>query len=230
MDKFKYIDRGYGRDMVLLPGWATDHRIFDTMDIPYDYILVREFDPYTFTKDMLDHFAARGFSRVSLFGWSMGGFAAAEFAGRHPGLVEELVLVSVREKYPEHGIAAVKKMLEESRRAYLYKFYQECFSDEEKELLAGFKDGLMRSYFKDIETEELMKGLEYLASATLDLDGIKKASAKLIFGKKDKIVPVTDIVDMKKNLKEAEIIFAEGAGHMPFLRKDFGNFFRGPRV
>ena len=37
--KFKYIDRQKPETAVLVPGWATDYRIFDTLDLDYNYLM-----------------------------------------------------------------------------------------------------------------------------------------------------------------------------------------------
>ena len=214
---FKVTDRNYDRSIVLLPGWATDYRIFEKLDLPYNYILPDPFNPNNFESEFIEFAKQNDIKTVSILGWSMGGYCAADFAVKHPEMIEEFILVSVKEKYDKEGIDKVKGYIKESRKAYLYKFYYECFSKEEAETLKWFKDTLMKEYLERFDEGQLYEGLDYLLNTPLDIRGLKKLKVKLVYGMKDKIVPLTGIIDLKKELPGGEFRFIEEAGHIPFL-------------
>ena len=37
--EFKLIDRGFKDTILLIPGWAADYRIFDSLDLEFNYLL-----------------------------------------------------------------------------------------------------------------------------------------------------------------------------------------------
>jgi len=159
--------------------------------------------------------------KVSLFGWSSGGFLAAGFAALNPKRVDALILVSIRRKFPLPGLEMIKRYLEKNKRAYLYKFYLECFSKTEKEELTWFKNNLLESYLKENEMGSLMDGLDYLAQASIvpeSLKGLKKI--KIIHGRRDKIAPLKEAREIKEAL-EADFVSLWDAGHLPFLNREF---------
>jgi len=77
---FKYLDRGSDKTIVLIPGWATDYRIFDSLNVKFNYLLPLDFSPDTFENVILNALEEKGIEKVSLFGWSLGAFLAAEFS------------------------------------------------------------------------------------------------------------------------------------------------------
>ena len=216
MNNFKYIDRNKKKDIILLPGWATDIRVFDNIDIDYNYFLPLDFKPQDFERECLKLLDETSKQNISLYGWSLGGYVAADFTVKHPGLVDELFLVSVKEAYKKESVDKVKGCLDESRKAYLYKFYHECFSENEKEKLKWFKDNLIRDYMEKFDLGILFRDLQYFLDTPIDLKALKDRDVKVIFGMKDKIVPVQEIISLKENLPRAMICFVNNAGHMPF--------------
>ncbi|MFA5104569.1 MAG: alpha/beta hydrolase [Candidatus Margulisiibacteriota bacterium] len=216
MNKFKYINRHHKKDIVLLPGWATDHRIFDKLDIEYNYIVPADFDPFSFSDPLIGFLQNNCFKKISLFGWSMGGFAAADFAVKNPYLIDELILVGVKEKYQRDGVEKVKELLLENKKAYLYKFYRDCFSLKDKETLSWFKEKLMADYLDLFENEKLLKWLDYLLATPLDLEALSKMKVKFVYGAADKIVPAAEVMSLKKKMPSAEFIFKENKGHLAF--------------
>ena len=213
---FKIADNRQKRSIVLLPGWATDYRIFEKLNLPYNCILPVPFNPNTFETEFLKYAVQNNIKKVSLFGWSLGGYCAADFAIKHPERIEELILVSVKKKYDKEGIDKVKEHIMQSRKAYLYKFYYECFSKEEAETLKWFKETLMKEYLDRFDEEQLFEGLDYLLNTPLDINGLKSLKTKLIYGMKDKIVPAKEVIGLKSELPDALFEFIENSGHMPF--------------
>ncbi|MFH1519408.1 MAG: alpha/beta hydrolase [Candidatus Omnitrophota bacterium] len=220
---FKYLDRGQQKTMVLIPGWATDYRIFDSLNLKFNYLLPLDFSPFTFENSILNTLQERGIEKISLLGWSLGGFLAVEFATKYPDLIEELILVSIRIKYQQEEIAEIKELLKKSRRGYLYKFYGQCFSRQES--LSWFKKNLLKTYCEKFDLEYLLKTLDFLEKAqinTQELSGIERI--KIIHGEKDRIAPIDEAREVQQAIPNAELITIKDSGHIPFLEADLGRY------
>jgi len=220
---FRYLDRGYQRSIVLIPGWAADYRIFNSLNLKFNYLLPLDFSPFAFEDDLLNALKNRRIDKVSLLGWSLGGFLAAEFAAKHPNLVEELILVSIRKKYKEKEIAGIKELLKKSKRGYLYKFYIQCFS--RKISLSWFKKNLLKTYCEEFDLEYLLKTLDYLGKMrinTQELAGIERI--KIVHGENDRIAPIDEAREVQEAIANSELITIKDSGHIPFLEADLGKY------
>jgi pimeloyl-ACP methyl ester carboxylesterase len=218
MPTFNFIDRSFNDPLLLLPGWATDSRIFDTLDLPYNYILADNIRPFEFEANVREYLAAHNIDAISIFGWSIGGFLAAEFAGKHPGLIKELFLVGVRRKYDKHSIEIIKETLNKSKSGYLYGFYRDIFSKDEAQGLRNFKKGLMRDLIDSLELSYLQEGLDYLKDAEFRVHGPgSRVPVTFIHGEFDKIAPIEEVVSLHESLPGSRFVRVDGAGHAPFL-------------
>lgn len=221
--KFRYIDRGDKNLLVLIPGWASDYRIFAPLNLEFNYLIPFEFSPFTFEKDLLAMLKENNFEKISLFGWSLGGFVGAEFASKYTNLIEEIILVSIRKRYKREELVEIRKHLSKNKRGYLYKFYTQCFS--KKEEMSWFRENLLRNYCDNLDLNYLLRTLDYLENTEIkssSLNNIKRI--KFIHGKDDSIAPICEAIDIKKDLAHAKFIGIEEAGHLPFLKKDFSRY------
>jgi len=216
MNKFKYINRHHKKDIVLLPGWATDHRVFEKLDIAYNYIIPVEFDPDPLPYDLVQYLQNNDFRSVSIYGWSLGGFAGADFAVKYPYMIDEIVLVGVKEIYQREGVDKVKTLLSENKKAYLYKFYRDCFSAKDKDSYAWFKGTLMADYLNSFDDEKLISGLDYLLAVPLNLKALAEMKVRFVYGAADKIVPAAEVMSLKNKIPSAEFVFVEDKGHFTF--------------
>lgn len=217
---FKFIDRGHSESLALIPGWATDYRIFAPLDLKFNYILPLDFSPFTFEKGLAGALRDNNIKSVSLLGWSLGGFVAQEFAAKNGELVDSLILVSVRKRYAEGDIAEARKAVLENRKGYLYKFYRMCFYKKEEG--AYFRKNLLREFCNTFKLDHLLAGLDYLGGAEIRpelLSGLNKV--KIIHGLNDNVAPPEEVLDIKKGLPSAELVMLEEAGHMPFFKEGF---------
>lgn len=218
---FRVIDRGFRETLLLVPGWATDYRIFEPLDLDFNYLVPAEFSLPGFEEMLLESLKKESPEGVSILGWSMGGFLAAGFAAKYPQLVKSLTLAGMRRSYDREGIEKVKGYIISNKDGYLYKFYHQCFSPAEKKKRALFKKGLMKEYFKNFTTEELLSGLDYLGGAVLDEKALNNVGARFIHGSDDAIAPVEGLSGI------GNVAILNGAGHVPFLRSDFREVFYG---
>lgn len=226
--KFKIVDRGFNEIMVLAPGWATDYRIFDSLDLSYNYLLPMDFSPFDFKQSLSKFLDVNSIDRVSLFGWSIGGFLVSEFAAENTEKVDELILLSIRKRYDRKVLEEIMLKIEKNRRAFLYKFYLDCFSGHDNQGICWFKGHLLKKYLDKMSVEYLLEGLDYLSNVRVEtkaLSGLKKI--RIFHGAKDKIAPLEEAREIKGSLPTAEFISLENSGHALFLSDDFKERFNG---
>lgn len=210
--KFKFVNRSKKNTLVLLPGWASDYRIFATLDLEFNYLLPISFSPFDFKRELLKTLKKRGIEKVSLLGHSLGGFVACDFAAKHPNFIEELILIGIRRQYDPEKLAEIKDRLKKNKKAYLYKFYEQCFNDRKK--FAYFKNSLLKVYLKEFNLNYLIATLDYLATSEIKPESLKSINRiKIIHGDKDRIAPIEEAAAIKKDLPRAQFITVEDAGH-----------------
>ncbi len=132
ISEFSYIYRGFKEAIVLIPGWATDYRIFSNLDLNYNYLLPVRFNPLDFKKKLSKELDKRGINKISMLGWSLGGFLAVEFFSDNPERIDKLILISIRKRYDSKNLEDIAFKLKKNKKAWLYKFYLDCFSKKDK--------------------------------------------------------------------------------------------------
>lgn len=216
--KFEYIDNKNQRSIVLIPGWATDYRIFDKLRLKFNYIIPVSFSPWDFAESLADFLLKNNIRTISLFGFSLGGFVAAEFSSQYPELINSLILVSIRKKYKVDEIEDVRKNLKKNKKAYLYKFYKLSFYKREE--LLKFKDTLLKFYLDNLQLNYLLNTLDYLGGSVMRPDKFETVKdIKIIHGEEDYIAPIKEAIQLKNNLDSARLITFKETGHNPFFKE-----------
>ncbi len=224
---FEFRDRNRSETLVLLPGWATDCRIFDRLDLDCNTAVPLRWPLNDLESSLLEWLDANGISRVSILGWSLGGFLAADFAGRNPARINRLILIGMRKSYPAGQIAFVRGMLKRNPRAYLSRFYADCFSPQEREQYRAFKESLRDEYLSRFSLEDLVSSLDLLAVCELNPAGLSSLpNVCFIHGIRDGIAPVDEMRSLQSELPRIPFIFLEGAGHALFLAPGFAQQLR----
>ena len=221
LNRFQYLNRGHAEVLVLIPGWGFDARIFEPLDLDFNYLLPEINDLERFSADLMSALVEKHIKKISLFGWSIGGFLAVNFLeeyGRE--FVHEIFLVSMRKSYPKKEIDSQIGLLIKDRRLYLNQFYRNCFMGQKNDL-AWFKEHLFSSYIEMFDLEFLLKGLDYLMQQKLKTSALKESPVRIIHGAKDRIAPCSEIVEMAENISFPGIVIFEKSGHLPFLEPDF---------
>lgn len=219
---FKFVDRNQRSNLVLVPGWAFDRRIFDELTLPYNYFCCRNCKGDDFEAELKELLEQNAIEKISLLGWSQGAFAVCDFAGKNPDMVEEIILVSARERYEKKELENVKKNLIKNSRAYLYSFYRECFCPEEEKYYRRFKHTLLKDYLNLMSPEKLINDLNYLEKAQIQPESLKDISrVTIVHGQEDKIAPAEEARRIAESIEDARFVLFEQTGHLPFLREDF---------
>lgn len=215
---FKLIDRGFENAMVFLPGWASDYRIFDPIDIKYNYLHVVDYYPQTIENDLLEEMNGLRLEKISLMGYSLGAFKALDFAYNNPDKITKSYLFALRKKYNIAEINYVKENLLKNKSAYLNGFYKACFANRLN--MGWFKKYLMQEYSDNFNLNYLLDTLEYLASCEVTADKLKKLDKVTIFhGAKDAIAPLREINKLCMAADRSLNVF-DDAGHAVFLEED----------
>lgn len=219
-NEFKLKRREYDSYLVLIPGWATDWQIFNTLNLDYNFVLPIKFWPFRFEKDILKWLKRNNVKKISLLGWSLGGFVATKFALKHPAIIDKVILVSIRKKYSQTEIAMIERQLRKSKSACLYNFYSQCFYSNSH--IDWFKKSLVKAYLKKWDLDYLIKTLDYLRDSYIDSDKLKNIkNIKIIHGENDNIAPIEEAQTIKHDLPQAQFISIKDAGHIPFWSKEF---------
>lgn len=219
--RFKLVNRGFKDTLLLVPGWATDHRIFGRLNLDFNYLMPVDIEPFDFNKGLIEKMVCEKIDNISILGWSLGAFLAAGFISAYPGKAAKIFFVGARRKYGKEELEIARVNIIKNRKAYLYKFYGDFFSNTEDEARRWFKGFLLKSYLNDMSEEILLDGLDYLSVADMDGAGLEKMPVKFIHGREDKIAPLAETLKLKEGLPRAEFSILESAGHAPFLSSNF---------
>ena len=224
--EFKLRNRGFKETLVIIPGWATDWRIFDGLELDYNYLLITKLDTFDFNRQLLAQLDQLKISKVSILGFSLGGFIAAEFAASFPEKIVKLIFLGVRQRYERQLLENIKREISVDPRPWLYKFYLNCFSKADQEGLAWFRKNLFKEYLEQLGSDELLRGLDYLANHALFAKALVKVKDISIFhGRDDRIAPVKEILEIKADLPQARFKLLADRGHLCFLNRDFRESF-----
>jgi len=208
--------------VVLLPGWATDGRVFGGLFPRATTVTTGPLRPDGFPRRLdafLDRAAVRG--PVTIVGWSLGGFLAAEFSREFPDRVRRAILVGVRRAYPAGDVAAVRYGLLRDRAACLSGFYAQCFLPSQTADYRRFRAGLQKEYLREMDEGTLLSGLSYLAAARLSKDLLPRCPVALVHGEKDVVAPAAEAEAVSRESGRATFFLLPGASHAAFLAEGF---------
>lgn len=220
MNSDKLMPRTVGADLpwtIFFPGWATDHRVFDYLDLPTNRLIPLEpFTPHV-GDELAAFIRANELAPINIIGWSLGGFVATDFARRFPKLVGHLILCGVRFRYSDEQIEATRRGVLDDRERFLKSFYRQCFLPAQKECYQRFYDELMPYYLDEMNTNRLIASLDYLAQAEINVDSLSNHSICLIHGAKDIVAPPEEAIAIAECVTNAQFHLLPNAGHAAFL-------------
>lgn len=202
---------------VLFPGWASDARIFDPLNLPHHLILAQTRDPFGLEDRLIAFLDQKGIHQVSILGWSMGGYVADQFVQKYPARIDQLILSGMRPHYTIEGIVAVQNLLKMSRESYLAAFYKTCFSKSQMVHWQWFKSRVLSDYLQQFNLEVLLDGLDYLAQHHLSPQYYPVNRTTVFYGEYDKIAPYESILPLKETYPQLQWRMVPKAGHFPQL-------------
>ena len=207
--------------MVLLPGWATDGRIFEGVLPGVTAVTTGPLRPDRFSRRLAAFLDRTARGPVTVVGWSLGGFLAAEFAREYPDRVRRVVLVGIRWEYPEGDVAGVLRSLSADPVACLSGFYAQCFYPSQMPAYRRFRSGLQAAYLREMDGGALREGLSYLASARLCGETLPACPVAIVHGEKDVVAPLAEAEGVAREGGNATFHPLPGAAHAAFLADGF---------
>lgn len=158
---------------------------------------------------------------MTVVGWSLGGFLAAEFAREYPDRVRRVVLVGIRRAYPAADISAVRESLLRDREACLSTFYAQCFFPARPTAYRRFRAGLQAAYLREMDGGALHEGLSYLEGARLSGETLPACPVAIVHGGKDVVAPFAEAERLAREGGNATFHPLPGAAHAAFLADGF---------
>jgi pimeloyl-ACP methyl ester carboxylesterase len=219
-EEFVMVGKG-DPSMVLLPGWATDGRIFDGVFPGVTAVTTGPLRPAGFSRRLAAFLDGAALGPVTVVGWSLGGFLAAEFAREYPDRVRRLVLVSIRREYPEGDVAEALRSLSADPGACLSAFYARCFYPSQMPAYRRFRGGLQAAYLREVDGGALREGLSYLACARLSGETLPACPVAIVHGEKDVVAPFAEAEGVAREGGNTTFHRLPGAAHAAFLADGF---------
>ena len=207
--------------MVLLPGWATDGRIFEEVFPGVTAVTTGPLRPDRFSRRLAAFLDRTARGPVTVVGWSLGGFLAAEFAREYPDRVRRVVLVGIRREYPEGDVAGVLRALSADPGGCLSGFYARCFYPSQMPAYRRFRAGLQAAYLREMDGGALREGLSYLGSARLSGETLPACPVAIVHGEKDVVAPFAEAEGVAREGGNATFHPLPGAAHAAFLADGF---------
>lgn len=215
------VNDGGETDALILPGWATDFRVFRPVSADYNLVSTRSFLPDHYVDEVAEYLQQECTSPVPLIGWSLGAYAATALARRFPDRVSTLILVGARDSYPDGEIQAVQDALEADREGCLRRFYRECFLPTQKDDYKRFRSDLMDTYLDEMRTGLLIEGLQYLGARSLVIEKLPDCDIIFVHGEQDVVAPVDSAMRLAESNQRARMEVLPETGHAAFLSPDF---------
>lgn len=220
-EEFTVVGGGGVPSLVLLPGWATDGRIFEGVLPAVTAVTTGMLRPEGFTMRLAAFLDRTARGPVTVVGWSLGGFLAAEFAREFPDRVRRVALLGIRRAYPEGDVAEVLRSLSADPGACLSAFYARCFYPSQIPAYRRFRAGLQAAYLREMDGGVLREGLSYLAGARLSGGTLPPCPAAIVHGEKDVIAPYAEAEGLAREGGNATFHPLPGAAHAAFLADEF---------
>jgi pimeloyl-[acyl-carrier protein] methyl ester esterase len=222
MEEFFVVGGKGDPSVVLLPGWATDGRIFDGVFPGVAAVttgaLLR---PEGFPRRLAVFLDRAAPGPVAVVGWSLGGFLAAEFAKEYTDRVRRVVLVGIRREYPEGDVKEVLRSLSADPGTCLSGFYARCFFPSQMSAYRRFRGGLQAAYLREMDAGALREGLSYLEGARLSGGTLPACPVAVVHGEDDVIAPLAEAEGVARECGSATFHPLAGAAHAAFLADGF---------
>jgi pimeloyl-ACP methyl ester carboxylesterase len=235
--EFALIEGGSGRPLLVLhdelghPGWLGWHS-----SLARDHTLVIPGHPgfgrtsrLEWVMDMRDlasiygrFVRERGLAPVDVVGFSLGGWLAAEMAVANPKQFRRMVLVAPTGVRPPQG--EILDLYNYTVRNYLKASVSDSEHNAEfSSLFGGPQDSMeVLEMWEDARTETARIAWKpYMHSLSLPhrLAGVADLPTLLIWGREDKVVPLSAGESYKSAIPGSKLVVLDGAGHRPEIER-----------
>ena len=214
----KYIDKGTGRTLILLPGWGFHPEIIDFKRLHYDLLLPQRPILIENIDFLVEEIRSIGMEKTNILGWSLGARIAMEAVNHVPSIFSKMILVSLPAPFDDTTIKFKLSQLEKDQKKALKGFYLTVFQDDLKAYKL-FKKRVEHKCLSFWTKEELVQGLKILGQPLPKI--LDKKELLLIHGEYDSLCPVNRLPKLKDSKKQKKILLS--CGHIPFMEDAFYN-------
>jgi pimeloyl-ACP methyl ester carboxylesterase len=159
----------------------------------------------------------RGLAPVKVIGFSMGGWVAAEMAACNARQFSRMVLVAPTGIRPPQG--DIMDMFVVTARAYLDASVNDIANTPEfAKLYGGEQTPEQFEAWEDARAETARLAWQpymFYPSLAALLEGVTELPTMIIWGKQDKVVPVSAAQVYNKSIKGSELVLLDNCGHRP---------------
>ena len=180
-----------------------------------------------FIKDFINETNIGPEEKISIIGHSLGGYIAIDFSITNKEKVDKLVLFDssglLKNPTPllSEYLNAVKTTDPNLRHKRITKVLGNLYADPSR-LLPIVVDFFIYFIEKKGAVDAFESAFAYSTSNSIDLEQMHKLNdlrCLILWGEKDKLIPVSFAEQFKKLLVSAEIQIIKDAGHAPFVEK-----------
>jgi pimeloyl-ACP methyl ester carboxylesterase len=163
----------------------------------------------------------QGLAPIDVIGFSLGGWIAAEMAANDPGIFSKIVLVAPAGIRPPEG--EIMDLFTVPALIYLKESVRDSAGTPEYgALYGGGTSPEQYEAFEDAGAETARLAWQpYMFNPSLPhlLEGTVNAPTLLVWGRDDRIVPVSASQVFQKSMKNARTLVLDGCGHRPEVEK-----------
>jgi pimeloyl-ACP methyl ester carboxylesterase len=174
----------------------------------------------------LAHFLARfvreqNLAPIDVIGFSLGGWLAAEMAANDPNLFSKIVLVGPVGIRPPEG--DIMDLFTVPALVYLRESVRDAaHTAEYAALYDGGVSEEQYEAFEDARAETARLAWQpYMFNPSLPhlLDGTVKAPTLIVWGREDRVTPISAAAVYQKSIKGSRLVTIDGSGHRPEIEK-----------
>jgi len=163
----------------------------------------------------------QGLAPIDVIGFSLGGWLAAEMAAGDPNLFSKMVLVAPAGIRPPEG--DIMDMFTVPALVYLRESVRDAGSvTEYAKLYDGGVSEAQYEAFEDARAETARLAWQpYMFNPSLPhlLEGTVKSPTLLVWGRDDRVVPISAAAIFQKSIKGARLLTLDQCGHRPEVEK-----------
>ena len=158
---------------------------------------------------------------VDVIGFSLGGWLAAEMAAADPNLFSKMVLVAPVGIRPPEGF--IMDLFTVPALVYLRESVRDAANTAEYSAL--YDGGVSEAQYEAFEDARAQTALlawqPYMYNPSLPnlLEGTVKSPTLIVWGREDKVVPMSAAGVYQKSIKGSKLVAIDGAGHRPEIEK-----------
>ncbi len=206
----------------IIPEFSKKFRVIvpDLLGFGYSDKPIVDYTPQFFARSLYEFLENIGINKTSLIGSSLGGLVVAEFASTYPKKIDKIILVSPAGmmKQPTPALAAYISAALYPTQKNVQNAFQMMIPGNKKipsEVTDNFKDRMLLPNAKMSFISTLL-GLKNANEITETLSRITVPTL-ILWGKKDRVIPIKYADDFVKVIKNCKYIEMKGCGHTPYV-------------